>query len=207
MTLDDFQFRGLFHFWKNSYEITNPILFKCVIFLASSSRAKVHQLTRGGARALREERCCLSSVHLADLPRASLLLVFFYFLVPFLVSGTFNSPFERLFTFLSQYFFAIGFSYIFRFWRNIPPLLLLLVTQIHYKIPIIATLKKSNIVCDDPKRITRLSLSLTDFFQNQLFFRLLPPPQLIFLKLQRATPSQCGAVLLILIFFIFARRY
>jgi len=135
------------------------------------------------------------------------IISFFYFLVPFLVSGTFNSPFERLFTFLSQYFFAIGFSYIFRFWRNIPPLLLLLVTQIHYKIPIIATLKKSNIVCDDPKRITRLSLSLTDFFQNQLFFRLLPPPQLIFLKLQRATPSQCGAVLLILIFFIFARRY
>jgi len=47
------------------------------------------------------------------------------------ISGTFNFVFTILFNFPSQYFFAIGLHFIFRFWRNLPPNLIIIPNIIY----------------------------------------------------------------------------
>jgi len=47
------------------------------------------------------------------------------------ISGSFNFVFTILFNFPSQYFFAIGLHFIFRFWRNLPPNLITIPNVIY----------------------------------------------------------------------------
>jgi len=55
----------------------------------------------------------------------------FLFCSFYTISGTFNFVFTILFNFPSQYFFAIGLHFIFRFWRNLPPNLITIPNVIY----------------------------------------------------------------------------